>query len=52
MHLIRGLADVNCDGKLDINEFSVACKLITMKLKGLEMPPVRKYDYLIFRSIK
>ncbi|XP_021964596.1 intersectin-2 isoform X1 [Folsomia candida] len=36
---IWGLADVNCDGKLDINEFSVACKLITMKLKGLEMPP-------------
>jgi hypothetical protein len=25
---------------MDINEFSVACKLITMKLKGFEIPPV------------
>lgn len=33
------MADVNCDGKLDINEFSVACKLVTMKLKGMEIPP-------------
>jgi len=31
---------MNCDGKMDINEFSVACKLITMKLKGFEVPAV------------
>ncbi|CAG7819144.1 unnamed protein product [Allacma fusca] len=37
--LIWSLADVNCDGKMDINEFSVACKLITMKLRGFELPP-------------
>lgn len=36
----RGLADVNGDGQMDINEFSIACKLITNKLKGLELPKV------------
>lgn len=36
--IFRSLADANCDGKMDINEFSVACKLITMKLKGFEVP--------------
>ena len=30
----RGLADMNGDGQMDINEFSIACKLITNKLKG------------------
>ena len=34
----RGLADVNGDGQMDINEFSIACKLITNKLKGTELP--------------
>ena len=34
----RGLADMNGDGKMDINEFSVACKLINLRLKGMEMP--------------
>ena len=34
----RGLADVNGDGQFDFNEFSIACKLITNKLKGLELP--------------
>ncbi len=34
----RGLADVNGDGQMDINEFSLACKMITMKLKGFEVP--------------
>ncbi|ODM95300.1 Intersectin-2 [Orchesella cincta] len=37
---IWSLADANCDGKMDINEFSVACKLITMKLRGFEIPAV------------
>ena len=36
--LFRGLADVNGDGQMDINEFSIACKLITMKLKNVELP--------------
>ena len=32
------MADVNGDGQMDFNEFSIACKLITNKLKGLELP--------------
>ena len=36
--LFRGLADVNGDGQMDVNEFSIACKLITMKLKNVELP--------------
>ncbi|CAG0883810.1 unnamed protein product [Darwinula stevensoni] len=35
---IWALADVNGDGKMDIMEFSIACKLITNKLKGMELP--------------
>merc|ERR1712141_348686 len=35
---VWGLADVNGDGQMDFNEFSIACKLITNKLKGLELP--------------
>ncbi len=35
---IWGLADLNGDGQMDLNEFSIACKLITMKLKGFELP--------------
>ena len=37
---IWGLADMNGDGKMDINEFSIACKLINLKLKGMELPKV------------
>ena len=36
--IFRGLADVNGDGQMDVNEFSLACKMITMKLKGFEVP--------------
>ena len=36
----RGLADCDKDGSLNFNEFSIACKLITMKLKGFELPKV------------
>ena len=32
--LFRGLADMNGDGQMDANEFSIACKLITNRLKG------------------
>ena len=39
---IWGLADMNGDGKMDINEFSIACKLINLKLKGMELPKVPK----------
>ena len=34
---------MNGDGKMDINEFSIACKLINLKLKGMELPKVSKY---------
>ena len=34
----RGLSDVNGDGQMDFNEFSIACKLIDMKLKNVELP--------------
>lgn len=35
---IWGLADRDCDGKMDINEFSIACKLVNLKLRGLDVP--------------
>ena len=34
----RGLADTDADGKMNINEFSIACKLINLKLRGFEIP--------------
>ncbi|XP_054264037.1 intersectin-1 isoform X2 [Macrosteles quadrilineatus] len=37
---IWGLADTDADGKMNINEFSIACKLISMKLRGVEVPKV------------
>lgn len=35
---IRALSDTDSDGKMDINEFSIACKLINLRLKGFEIP--------------
>ncbi|KOC60838.1 Intersectin-2 [Habropoda laboriosa] len=35
---IWGLSDTDSDGKMDINEFSIACKLINLKLRGFEIP--------------
>ncbi|KAG8238921.1 hypothetical protein J437_LFUL000758, partial [Ladona fulva] len=35
---IWSLADTDSDGKMDINEFSIACKLINLKLRGFELP--------------
>ncbi|XP_043682823.1 intersectin-1 isoform X7 [Vespula pensylvanica] len=32
------LSDTDADGKMDINEFCIACKLITLKLQGFEIP--------------
>lgn len=34
----RALSDTDADGKMDINEFSIACKLITLKLHDFEIP--------------
>lgn len=34
----RSLADTDRDGKMDINEFSIACKLVNLKLRGFELP--------------
>lgn len=34
----RALADTDSDGKMNINEFSIACKLINLKLRGMEVP--------------
>lgn len=36
--VIRGLADTDADGKMNLNEFSIACKLINLKLRGFEIP--------------
>ncbi len=35
---IWSLADVDSDGRMDINEFSIALHLISLKLKGIELP--------------
>ena len=47
---IWGVADMNGDGKMDIHEFSITCKLINLKLKGMELPKVAKNlpNFLIF----
>ncbi|XP_042887891.1 intersectin-1-like isoform X5 [Penaeus japonicus] len=36
--IIWALSDVNGDGKMDIHEFSIACKLINLKLRGFNLP--------------
>ena len=38
--LIRALADLNADGKMDKKEFSIAMHLIKKKLEGFELPKV------------
>lgn len=35
----RALADMNSDGRMDIHEFSIAMKLIKLKLQGHPLPP-------------
>ncbi|XP_063218277.1 intersectin-1 isoform X2 [Bacillus rossius redtenbacheri] len=37
---IWALADTDADGKMDITEFSIACKLINLKLRNFELPKV------------
>lgn len=34
----RALADTDSDGKMNFDEFSIACKLINLKLRGFEVP--------------
>lgn len=36
--LFRALADTDADGKMDLTEFSIACKLISCKLRNFEIP--------------
>lgn len=36
----RALADTDSDGKMTIGEFSIACKLINLKLRGFEIPKI------------
>ncbi|XP_056641885.1 intersectin-1-like isoform X1 [Diorhabda sublineata] len=35
---IWALADTDADGKMNIEEFSIACKLINLKLRGFDVP--------------
>lgn len=35
----RALADMNNDGRMDVHEFSIAMKLIKLKLQGHPLPP-------------
>jgi len=37
--VVRTLADVNADGKIDRREFIIAMFLIKRKLQGYELPP-------------
>ncbi len=37
---IWSLADYDADGRMDVNEFSIALHLISLKLKGIELPNV------------
>ena len=46
------LSDVNRDGRLDRNEFSVAMHLIRKKLQGIELPSVLSPSILISPTIQ
>lgn len=48
--LYRALSDTDSDGKMDINEFSIACKLINLKLRGFEIP--KTLPSTLIQSIK
>ncbi|XP_054002399.1 intersectin-1 isoform X6 [Hylaeus anthracinus] len=47
---IWALSDTDADGKMDINEFSIACKLINLKLRGFEIP--KSLPPVLVRSLK
>ena len=36
--IYRALSDRDADGKLDINEFTIAMHLIELKIKGFDIP--------------
>ncbi|KAL8449666.1 hypothetical protein Emed_002921 [Eimeria media] len=38
LHRVWNLADVTCDGYLDLYEYSLARRFIEMRLQGLELP--------------
>lgn len=38
--IFRALADTDADGRMNSIEFTIACKLISLKLRGLELPKV------------
>jgi len=46
----RALSDTDADGKMDINEFSIACKLINLKLRGFEIP--KTLPVVLIQSLK
>ncbi|XP_043468951.1 intersectin-1 isoform X3 [Leptopilina heterotoma] len=52
---IWGLSDTDSDGKMDINEFSIACKLINLKLRGFAipstLPPILVQSLKAFSSV-
>lgn len=39
LFICRALADMNNDGRMDQVEFSIAMKLIKLKLQGYQLPP-------------
>jgi len=46
----RALSDTDADGKMDIDEFSIACKLINLKLRGFEIP--KTLPVVLIQSLK
>ncbi|KAK8720323.1 hypothetical protein OTU49_013413, partial [Cherax quadricarinatus] len=36
--IIWALSDIDGDGKMNLHEFSIACKLINLKLRGFNLP--------------
>ena len=49
--IYRGLADMNGDGQMDINEYSIACKLITNKLQGMNRFDIKLHVLLLILLI-
>lgn len=51
----RALSDLNKDGKMDQQEFSIAMKLIKLKLQGqhlpMVLPPIMKQPPVVFSPL-
>lgn len=43
---------MNGDGQMDLNEFSIACKLINLKLKGVDIPSVLPQQILVIPQVQ